>query len=65
MKTEFTGNRRSFIKMAAILGGVAALFGPGRPAAAKPKPAPIKPEEPSQGYRLTEHNKKYYQTARF
>ena len=38
MKTEFIGSRRSFIKMAALLGGVAALLGPGRPAAAKPKP---------------------------
>ena len=65
MKTEFIGSRRSFIKMAALVGGVAALLGPGRPAAAKPKPSPARPDEPGQGYRLTEHNKKYYQTARF
>ena len=65
MKLEFTGNRRSFIKMAALLGGVAALLGPGRPTAAKPKPSPPQPEESGRGYRLTEHIKKYYQAARF
>jgi hypothetical protein len=65
MKTEFIGSRRSFIKMAALFGGATALFGPGRPAAAKPKPSPAQPEEPGQGYRLTEHIKKYYRTARF
>jgi hypothetical protein len=63
MKTEFVGSRRSFIKMAALLGGVATLLGPGRPAAAKPKPMPPQPEESGQGYRLTEHVKKYYRTA--
>ena len=64
MKLEFTGNRRSFIKMAAFLGGMAALLGNGRPLAAKPKPSP-QPEKSGQGYRLTEHVKKYYQAARF
>ncbi len=65
MKLEFAGNRRSFIKMAALLGGWAALLGPGRPAAAKPRPSPPQPEESGRGYRLTEHIKKYYQAARF
>lgn len=65
MKTEFIGSRRSFIKMAAFFSGVTALLGPSRPAAAKPRPSPPEPEEPGQGYRLTEHIKKYYQTARF
>lgn len=65
MKTEFIGSRRSFIKTAAFFGGVAALFGPSRPAAAKPRPSPPQTEESGRGYRLTEHIKKYYQTARF
>ncbi len=64
MKLELTGSRRSFIKMTALLGGVAALLGAGRPAAAKPEPVPTQPEESGQGYRVTEHIKKYYRTAR-
>lgn len=64
MKPEFSGDRRSFIKMAALLGGSAALLSTGRPAAAKPKPSPPQPEVSEKGYRLTEHIKKYYKTAR-
>ncbi|MBI4768373.1 MAG: twin-arginine translocation signal domain-containing protein [Deltaproteobacteria bacterium] len=64
MKLEIMGNRRTFIKTAALLGGVAALFGSGRPAAAKPKPSLPKPVESNGGYRLTEHIKNYYRTAR-
>ncbi|HUH65648.1 MAG TPA: hypothetical protein VLZ07_04380 [Syntrophales bacterium] len=65
MKTEITGSRRAFIKNAAIFAGLAALLGWGdRPAAA----TTIEPREnntqESQGYRLTEHVKKYYETAR-
>ena len=63
MKLEFSGNRRSFLKGAAIVGGLALLFGLDRPAAAKPKQSPPQPEQ-SKGYRLTEHVKKYYETAR-
>ncbi len=64
MKREFTGSRRSFIKGAAILAGFAALLGRGRPAAATPGNPQEQTTEPSQGYRLTEHVKKYYETAR-
>ena len=64
MKTEFTGSRRAFIKSAAILAGFAALLGRGRPAAATPGKPLEQKTEPSQGYRLTEHVKKYYETAR-
>ncbi|HVO65702.1 MAG TPA: hypothetical protein VMT12_04380 [Syntrophales bacterium] len=64
MKTEFTATRRAFIKTAAIFAGFAAFIGHGRPAAAIPgKPLDLKSES-SQGYRLTEHVKKYYETAR-
>ena len=65
MKMEFTGTRRAFIKKAAIFAGLAALLGRGnRPAAATPG-KPLEPKtEPSHGYRLTAHVKKYYETAR-
>ncbi len=66
MKLEFSGNRRSFIKTVALLGGVAAWLGPGRASAEKTKPAPLppRPAKSSQGYHITEHIKKYYETAR-
>jgi hypothetical protein len=64
MKKEYSGTRRTFLKAAAIFGGLALLFGRGRPAAAKPQQTPPQQEPSSQGYRLTEHVKKYYETAR-
>ena len=63
MKTETTCDRRKFIKSAVIASGLAALLGRVRPAAAK-KVQPLPQEESSKGYRLTEHIKKYYETAR-
>ncbi len=63
MKLDFTGSRRSFLKGAAIFGGLALLLGLDRPAAARPKQSPPQQEQP-KGYRLTEHIKKYYETAR-
>jgi hypothetical protein len=63
MKQEFSGNRRTFLKGAAIIGGLALLLGRNRPAAARPEPSPPR-QEPSKGYRLTEHVKRYYETAR-
>ena len=63
MKWEFSGNRRTFLKGAALFGGLVLLLGLDRPAAAKPKQSPPQ-QEPSKGYRLTEHIKKYYETAR-
>jgi hypothetical protein len=63
MKLEFSGSRRTFLKGAAILGGLALLLGRDRPAAARPKESPPQ-QETSKGYQLTEHVKKYYETAR-
>ena len=63
MQWELSGNRRMFLKGAAIIGGLALLLGRDRPAAAKPEPS-LPQQEPSKGYRLTEHIKKYYETAR-
>jgi len=65
MKIEFTGSRRAFMKNAAIFAGLAAILGRGsRPAAASPEKPLEKKNESSQGYQLTEHVKKYYETAR-
>ncbi|MGO9139127.1 MAG: twin-arginine translocation signal domain-containing protein [Syntrophales bacterium] len=63
MKMEITCDRRKFIKSAAIASGLAVLLGRVRPAAAKTK-QPLPQEKSSRGYRLTEHIKKYYETAR-
>jgi hypothetical protein len=65
MKKEIIGNRRTFIKSAALFSGMAVLLGfGGRPGAIKPKVPLTKPEPSGQGYRLTEQVKKYYETAR-
>ena len=64
MNIESIMGRRKFFKSAAILGGLAALLGIVRPAAAGLKEPKRQPEQPSQGYRLTKHVKKYYETAR-
>jgi len=66
MKWEFAASRRTFIKTAAIFGGLGALLGiGGRSAAAKALPSRPDPAARSgRGYRLTEHVKRYYETAR-
>ena len=64
MKTEFSSSRRRFIKRAAIFGALATLFGSSKPATAGTKESLPQPERPSQGYRLTEHVRRYYETAR-
>ncbi len=64
MKIELTGNRRTFMKSAAIFGGIAALLGMVKPSPPKPKALSQEQEQQSQGYRLTEHVKRYYETAR-
>jgi hypothetical protein len=64
MKREMTGNRRMFIKGAALFSGLAVLFGTGRLDIFKTKQPAPQPEPSGQGYRLTEHVKKYYETAR-
>ncbi len=66
MKTESPCNRRTFIRHAAIFGGLAALVGLRRPAeAGRAQAAPAPSREPTAaGYRLTEQVKRYYETAR-
>ena len=64
MNIESIIGRRKFLKSATIFGGLAALLGIVRPAPAGLK-EPQRPSEHSgQGYRLTKHVKKYYETAR-
>jgi hypothetical protein len=64
MKMELSSDRRTFFKHAALFGGLAVLLTMDRPAVAKPEPSLPEPEPSGQGYRLTEHVKKYYETAR-
>ena len=67
MKLEFEASRRTFIKTAAILGGLGALLGIGGRSAAATKALPTRPDHQTQsgrGYRLTEQVKRYYETAR-
>ncbi len=64
MKIESIIGRRKFLKRATVFGGLAALLGILRPVAPglKEPPQP-RPEQFGQGYRLTAHVKKYYETA--
>ncbi len=64
MKIQSIIGRRQFLKGTTIFGGLAALLGMVRPAPAGPKEPQDQPERSGQGYRLTEHIKKYYETAR-
>ena len=64
MNIESIIGRRKFLKSATIFGGLAALFGIFRPATGGPKELHQQPKQSSHGYRLTEHVKKYYETAR-
>lgn len=64
MKIEFSGSRRTFLKCAAVFGGFAALLGRIGPASAKTNQPLPQQEESGKGYQLTDHVKKYYETAR-
>ncbi len=64
MNIESIIGRRKFLKGAAILSGLAAFLGVGGPAVAGKKAPRVQPEPSGEGYQLTEHIKKYYETAR-
>jgi hypothetical protein len=66
MKLEFSGTRRTFIKGAAIFSGLSLLLGMGGKYRAGKKEASsdLPSTQSRQGYQLTEHVKKYYETAR-
>ncbi|MGA2731689.1 MAG: formate dehydrogenase [Syntrophobacteraceae bacterium] len=64
MKMACIVGRRTFLKIAATMGGLAASLGVVRPpAAVEPKGPLPQPGQSSQGYTVTEHIKKYYETA--
>jgi hypothetical protein len=52
------------MRLAAIFGGLAALTGLRRPADDTPRQPETQTEPSGAGYRLTEHVKRYYETAR-
>jgi hypothetical protein len=67
MELDFKASRRTFIKTAVIFGGLGAILGIGSRSAAGAKELPSRPEQSAQsgqGYKLTEHVKRYYETAR-
>ncbi len=64
MKNDFSGSRRSFVKWAAIFGGLAAFVGLVGPAAARQNDPVPQTKTPKKGYQVTEHVKKYYEAAR-
>ena len=64
MKIESMIGRRQFLKGATIFGGLASLLGIVKPAPAGLKEPQQQIEPSSKGYRLTDHIKKYYETAR-
>ncbi len=64
MTAQFSDNRRSFLKMAVLLGTTTvglALAGKGRTEQEHPL---TRKEKLGPGYRETEHIKKYYKSAR-
>lgn len=60
---EFSSSRRTFMKSAAVFGGLSVLMRLSGRASAEAKQPLGEPEQKGGGYRLTEHIKKYYETA--
>ena len=63
MKKKFSDERRTFLKMAVLIGGVTAGLSLAKRSAAKQN-LPLKQKKAGPGYRETEHISKYYKTAR-
>lgn len=63
MKLEFSGSRRSFMKCLAMFGGLAAAMGMAGTAAARQSDLPPQREASKKRYRVTEHVRRYYETA--
>lgn len=63
MREKFSDERRTFLKMAVVVGGVTAGLSLAKRSAAKQEQL-LEQEKIGQGYRETEHISKYYKTAR-
>ena len=63
MREKFSDERRTFLKMAVVIGGVTAGLSLAKRSAAKQN-RPLPQGKTGQGYRETEHISKYYKTAR-
>ena len=64
MNEKLFSSRRGFIKWAAALGVSALVLVLGKPTVTEAKQPPPEPSPSGRGYRLTEHIKRYYETAR-
>ena len=64
MTAKFSDNRRTFLKMAVLLGGTTVGLALAKKTAAGTDQPPSPQEKPGRGYRVTEHISKYYKAAR-
>ena len=64
MKREVSGSRRTFLKTAAFFSGFVAFFTLGKRVPFAYGPPVPQQSRTGKGYRLTEHIKRYYETAR-
>lgn len=62
MAVKYSDERRAFLKGVALFSGVALRLASAKDAAAKSGP-PSSQKKNGQGYRETEHIKKYYKSA--
>jgi hypothetical protein len=64
MTTQYSVERRNFLKTVVILGGTVASLSGAKDVVADGKPVLPPAEKTTQGYRETDHINKYYQSAR-
>ncbi|PKN17386.1 MAG: formate dehydrogenase [Deltaproteobacteria bacterium HGW-Deltaproteobacteria-6] len=63
MEIKVSSGRRTFLKRAVLLGGSALFAGVSKKIVSDPATPDKEPKPADQGYRLTAHIKKYYETA--
>jgi hypothetical protein len=64
MTENYSDDRRTFLKAVALISGAAALLPLAGETAASSEPPLQQAEKTAQGYRVTEHIRKYYEAAR-